>query len=98
MALQKNHTVKGVNMTDAYHKVSYISGNKNGVHVDIQVCASSEDEAIDHFSFKLEGENMSHAGDSDDVNYTKQAYEHMKANVITDLSGVERDYTTAIDV
>lgn len=98
MALQLTHTVKGVTMTNAYHKVRYVSGNKEKLHIDIQVSASSSDEPLDNFSFVLPSESMYHTGDASDVNYTKQAYEFMKSGVFSDLSGSIKDYTTATDV
>ena len=98
MALELTHVVNGVTMTNAYHKVSHVSGNKDKLHVDVEICASSNDPAMDSFSFVMESADMSHAEDSADRNYTKQAYEHLKSGAITDLSGNARDLSSATDV
>ena len=33
-----------------------------------------------------------------DKNYIKQAYEYLKANVVTDYAGVKHDYTAATSI
>lgn len=98
MALQLTHTANGVTMTNAYHKVSYVSGTKDTLHVDISIHASSSDAKMDGFSFKMEAGDMAHDDGTADRNYTKQAYAHLKAAAITDVEGNARDLSSAVDV
>lgn len=98
MALEMTDTVEGASLTDAYHKISHVSGNKDGLHVDVGIHVNSSEKAISSFSFKMEAGDMAHDDGASDKNYTKQAYEHMKAGALTDLGGISRDYTSATNV
>lgn len=102
MALNLDHLYHGSTMTDAYYKVVYVSGNKDKLHIDVEVYQNATEadngNKADSFSFAMEAGDMSHADDASDKNYTKQAYEYMKAGAFDDLQGVSRDYTSAVDV
>jgi hypothetical protein len=103
MALQQDHTFKGVTVTGAYHRVEYVAGNKDGLNVDISVYkdateAADKANSLDNFSFKIVDTDLVHDDGASDKNYTKQAYEHMKAAAFDDVSGVSRDYTSATAV
>ena len=98
MALQLTHTVNGVTMTDAYHKVEYVSGSKDNLTVNVAISATSSDAKMDEFSFKMESGDLSHDDGANDKNYIKQAYEFLKAGPITDTMDEARDLSSAIDV
>lgn len=103
MALQQDMTVHGVSVTGAYHRVHHVSGNKNNISVDIR-CYKDATEAADpeaylsEFAFELPGASLVHNDGASDKNYIKQAYEYLKAGVVTDYQGVSRDYTGATSV
>lgn len=99
MALQKDLTLHGVSVTGAYHRVHFVSGGKSSLSVDIRCYkdateAADESAFLDEFAFELPGGSLIHDDGASDKNYIKQAYEYMKANPITDYSGVSHDYTT----
>lgn len=96
MALQLDYSFKGVSITNAYHKVLNVSGNKNKLNIDIGISVSAEEDIIDNFSFELT--SLFHDGSANDTNYTKQVYEYLKSNQVTDSLGTLRDYTLAVDV
>ena len=103
MALQQTHTYKGMEIVDAYHKIVHISGNKNILYVNIGVAkdatASEEGQHIDTIEFTVPGNELKHDDSSQDKNYTKQAYEYLKANPVLDLrTGETYDYTSATDM
>jgi len=102
MALQKQHIFCGVTVPDAYHKVTYISGNKNKINVDVAISKDAAHDALGQvlarFSFQMEASDMVHDDGAADKNYTKQAYTFMKAAVFADLNEVEHDYTAATNV
>jgi hypothetical protein len=102
MALLKQHIFSGVVVNNAYHKIEYISGNKDGLIIDVSVSKDAYENAngsiICKFSFVMASNTLSHDDDSSDKNYTKQAYVFMKYNAFTDLNGNQQDYTTATDV
>lgn len=102
MALQMDHTFAGVLVSNAYHKINYISGNKDQLHVDVVISKDATEDAaanhLDSFSMVIDGADLAHDDGANDKNYTKQVYEHMKANIVTDVEGGNRDYTGAVDV
>ena len=103
MALQKDLTFKGVTVTGAYHKIGYISGSKDGIHVDVKCYkdaaeATTPENFLEEFSFVIESGDLVHDDGASDKNYIKQAYEYMKAGVFEDYSGVSHDYTGSTDV
>lgn len=103
MALQQNHTFKGVTLTGAYHRVEYVSGNKNELNVNVSIYkdaieAADKANSLDAFSFNIVDTDLVHDDGASDKNYTKQAYEYMKAAAFDDASGVSRDYTSATTV
>lgn len=102
MSLQLDQTYAGILVADAYHKINYISGNKEKLHIDVVISKDSTEDAannnIEAYSFVMEASDILHDDSAGDVNYTKQAYEFMKAAVFNDLANVEHDYTSAIDV
>ena len=97
-----NHLYHGVTMTGAYHKVVHVSGNKDTLHVDIEIYQNSTEadarNKADEYSFRMETADMVHDDSANDKNYIKQAYEHMKAAAFNDLMGNVHDYTSAVDV
>lgn len=103
MALQKDLTVHGVFITNAYHRVSYVSGNKEGLSIDIK-CYKDVTEAADskayliEFGFTIPSGSLIHDNGASDKNYIKQAYEYMKSTTFEDYKGVTHDYTSAVDV
>lgn len=103
MALQMNMTFHGVSVTGAYHRVDYISGNKDGLYVNVRCYKDATEAAdpmayLDEFSFKMADTDLVHDDGANDKNYLKQAYEHMKSAAFDDMSGVSHDYTSATDV
>lgn len=102
MALLMDHEYAGIAVTGAYHKIAYVSGNKNELNVDVVVSKDSVEDAADNsiegFSFQMSNVDLVHDDGVTDKNYTAQAYAFLKATVIVDVTGVSRDYTTATDV
>lgn len=103
MALQLTFIVHGMTVTNGYHKVSYVSGNKGQITVDMESYKDATEAAtagnhLDSFSFKMSDTDMSHDDGVTDKNYTTQAYEYLKAGVITDVSGASVDFTSATDL
>lgn len=104
MSLQLNHTHFGAVMTNAFHKVHYVSGNKDTLHVDVRIYENEAAKIADEnnfaaeFSFVMSSTDLVHDDGATDKNYTKQAYEFMKAAAFNDVRSVSRDYTTATDL
>jgi len=97
MALQMTTTYNDVLMTDAYHKVLKVSGNKDRLEVTISVRATPTSPTMYALSFQIPGADLVHDGSALDKNYTEQAYAWMKANTF-DSNGTTHDYSTALDV
>lgn len=89
-----DRTVHGIAITGAYHKINYVSGNKNRVHIDVRVYkdkATSDADSNDYIeslSYVMEDADMAHDGGASDNNYTKQAYSYLKGLA---------EYSTAVD-
>lgn len=102
MALQLTDTYAGLTITNAYHKINHISGNKDKLTVDVKIykdaTEAGNNNTATEFSFRMDSGDLTHDDGASDKNYTKQAYEFMKAAIFTDLSGNSRDYTSATDV
>lgn len=102
MALQMTTTFHGVSVTDAYHKVNWISGSKNGINVSLRVYKDAAESAdpgafLKEINFEIPAADLVHDNGSNDKNYIKQAYNYLKAAEVQTSSGMV-DYTSATDV
>lgn len=102
MALQLNHDYHGAVISNAYHKITQVSGSKDNLAIYVSVykdqATAVSGSPADSFTLTMNSSQLSHDDGVSDKNYLKQAYQHMKANVFTDSNGVSRDYSLATDV
>ena len=102
MALQMTTTFHGISVTDAYHKVNWVAGSKNGVRVSLRVykdAAESVDPGafLKEINFEIQAADLVHDNGANDKNYIKQAYAYLKADERETSVGTV-DYTSATDV
>jgi hypothetical protein len=71
MALKQNFSFSGIDVVDGYIKVSSVSGGKQNLSAQIEYSVSSEFQAV-------QTKSVSFVPSMSDVNFIKQAYEHLK--------------------
>ena len=86
MALDMNRTVHGAVLTAAYHRIHYVSGNKDGMSIDVRVYideATYTADANDHIkelSYRMADTDLDYANSTPwGGNNIYQAYEYLKA-------------------
>ena len=99
MAIQKTYTLSDKNITvnDAYFKVSWISGNNEGFHVDLELKSDASSAPIEVISFNVPGAFIAKSGNND-KNWIRQVYRRLKTSSIVDTKGVVHNFTDATDV
>lgn len=71
MALSKTFEYRGLVVKNGYHKVGYLSGNKESVIVNVEKFTNDKQNIIDV-------ENYSFVPNMNGENFIKQAYEYLK--------------------